>query len=481
MRALLPVLLFLPALARGQLLIRDEATSLGRPWTLSFLGAGVTCAGTGSGASRAVSCTIPGGGGGSGLPSDPSPCSAGQYVYDQNATGVLACRQVGYGELSGVPGAFTPAAHTHGGADVTSPVASANAATSASTANALAFDPANCLTAGWYAVGVTASGTAECTNAAVASATSASVALTASSASLADSANALATDLPLSKITDDATAGKCLLSGGAGGYPAWTACPAGTIADGSIAPAKLAPGVTTPDNTKFYRGDGTWQPDPPHNLMSGTHADTDFNPPSQHDTIVRDGNGKWVHLTLAACSGAGKALTYDTTTQTFGCNTIAGVGTMSRLTGTWTSSASANTLGIVGTGGVPLTSPTYGAGAPFSFWCAIRMTRPSTANQPRYGVQSSGTVTSINVTAYVGLAGTAPLRTENPYELTGLATASCAANCTNNVITGGRAAAMNDLIEGNGVMNAQGTLSIVMAPSAAAAHTAQIGSYCIWY
>jgi hypothetical protein len=31
------------------------------------------------------------------------------------------------------------------------------------------------------------------------------------------------------------------------------------------------------------------------------------------------------------------------------------------------------------------------------------------------------------------------------------------------------------------VMNASGTLSLVMAPSAAAANTAQIGSYCVWY
>jgi hypothetical protein len=33
--------------------------------------------------------------------------------------------------------------------------------------------------------------------------------------------------LPLAKITDDATSGRCLLSGGGGGDPAWTTCPGG--------------------------------------------------------------------------------------------------------------------------------------------------------------------------------------------------------------------------------------------------------------
>ena len=219
-----------------------------------------------------------------------------------------------------------------------------------------------------------------------------------------------------------------------------------------------------------------------HTLMGATHSDVDTGAAAQHDIIVRNGSSNWIHTGLPACTGAGKALTYDQSAQTFSCNTISGgSGTLTRLTGTWTSSGSANALGIVGTGGVPLTSPTYAAAAPFSFWCSVRMTRPSTANQPRYGVQSSGTITSMNTTLYIGLAGTAPARTEAISELTGLATANCAANCTASVTTGGRAAAMNDMIEGSGVMNAQGTLSIVMAPSAAAAHTAQIGSYCIWY
>lgn len=158
-----------------------------------------------------------------------------------------------------------------------------------------------------------------------------------------------------------------------------------------------------------------------------------------------------------------------------------GVGTLTRLTATWASSAVANTLGIVGAGGVPMTSPSYAAGAPYSGSCRILMTRPATTNQPRYGIQSSGTVTTANTYAVIGLAGTLPARTEALQSTNALATAGCAAGCTANVITGGAARVFTDTIEINGVMNATGTISLVMAPSAAAAHTAQIGSYCVWY
>jgi hypothetical protein len=109
------------------------------------------------------------------------------------------------------------------------------------------------------------------------------------------------------------------------------------------------------------------------------------------------------------------------------------------------------------------------------------MTRPSAVNQPRYGIQSSGTVTTANTYAVIGLAGTLPARTEALQSTNALATATCAAGCTANVITGGAARVFIDTIQIGGVMNATGTISLVMAPSAAAAHTAQIGSYCIWY
>jgi hypothetical protein len=154
---------------------------------------------------------------------------------------------------------------------------------------------------------------------------------------------------------------------------------------------------------------------------------------------------------------------------------------ISLTTAAWTSSAVASTLGIVGAGATPLTSPTYAAAAPFGFRCLLLTTRPSTTNQPRYGIQSSGTVTAIDATAVIGLAGTAPVRTTAMYDITALATASCAAGCTANVVTGGATRSFVDTVEGAGVMNASGTLSLVMAPSAAVAHTIKIGSNCIWF
>jgi hypothetical protein len=150
-------------------------------------------------------------------------------------------------------------------------------------------------------------------------------------------------------------------------------------------------------------------------------------------------------------------------------------------TATWASAATAGTLGIVGTGATPLTSPVYAAAAPFSFRCVVPLARPSAVNQPRYGIQSSGTVTTINTQVRIGLAGTAPAFTEALQMTTALATAACAAGCTASVVTGGAIRTFIDTIEGSGVMNASGTLSLVMAPSAAAAHTAQIGARCEWY
>jgi hypothetical protein len=45
--------------------------------------------------------------------------------------------------------------------------------------------------------------------------------------SLTGTATGYSGTLPLAQITDDGTSGKCLLSGGGGGDPAWTACPGG--------------------------------------------------------------------------------------------------------------------------------------------------------------------------------------------------------------------------------------------------------------
>jgi hypothetical protein len=86
-------------------------------------------------------------------------------------------------------------------------------------------------------------------------------------------------------------------------------------------------------------------------------------------------------------------------------------------------------------------------------------------------------VTRISFTTKVGLAATT--RTET--KLVAAMTANCAANCSTALTTGTLAQVMDDEIIGTGVMNASGTLSLYMAPSAAAANTAQIGSYCNWY
>lgn len=55
-----------------------------------------------SAATELVNSTVAGGsGGGSGLPSDPTACPGGQYVTDQNASGVLTCAQVAFSQISG--------------------------------------------------------------------------------------------------------------------------------------------------------------------------------------------------------------------------------------------------------------------------------------------------------------------------------------------------------------------------------------------
>lgn len=226
-------------------------------------------------------------------------------------------------------------------------------------------------------------------------------------------------------------------------------------------------------------------------LMADTAATA--LPPSKGGTGLTSifANQAWVGTaantvaakTLPSCSNATTSkLLYDNATQVFSCGTDqTGSGTMTRLTASWASSASSNALGVVGTGGVPMTSPTYSANAPFSVRCVIRTIRPATTNGPRYGLQTSGTFTALSATVSLGLAGTAPARTENTYELTTAATASCAAGCTAAITTGTLAQAFNDIIEATGQVGTSGTVSLVMAPSAAAANTAQIGSYCVWY
>ena len=243
-----------------------------------------------------------------------------------------------------------------------------------------------------------------------------------------------------------------VLHGNAAGQPSW-----GAVAVADLPPvtvAKGGTGQTTITTNQLYTGVGA-------------------------DTLAAK--------TLPSCSNATTSkLLYDTATQAWSCGTDqtgagAGVGTQTRLAATWASSATADTLGIIGTGTVPMTSPSYAAGAPYTGKCMILMTRPSTTNQPRYGIQSSGTVTTANTMVTIGLAGTLPARTAALQSTNALATAGCAAGCTANVVTGGAARVFMDIIDIAGVMNATGTISLIMAPSAAAAHTAQIGSHCVWY
>lgn len=56
-----------------------------------------------------------------GLPADPNACASGQYVIDQNIAGILACAQVQWSQLAGVPLTFPPAAHTHALSELTNP------------------------------------------------------------------------------------------------------------------------------------------------------------------------------------------------------------------------------------------------------------------------------------------------------------------------------------------------------------------------
>jgi len=187
--------------------------------------------------------------------------------------------------------------------------------------------------------------------------------------------------------------------------------------------------------------------------------------------------------TLPSCSNATTSkLLFDNATQTFSCGTdqtgAGGGGTMTRLTATWASSATANTLGIIGTGSVPMTSPTYAAAAPASFRCVISTTRPATTNGPRYGLTTSGTITRASWVSKKALIATTQVIAQ---VIVAPTTGTCTTGCDAAMTTGTLAQVLTDTIEGTVVMNATGTLSLQMAPSAAAANTAQIGSYCVWY
>lgn len=142
-------------------------------------------------------------------------CAAKQFVSAVGANGALTC-----GQPSDVTG-------------------------NAATASALAADPTDC-TLPNVALGINASGVAQCSqpsnvtgNAATATALATNPTACGSNLFVTDIADTgtltctqpsfsnLSGTLALSQLTDDATASKCLLSGGSGGDPAWTTCPSG--------------------------------------------------------------------------------------------------------------------------------------------------------------------------------------------------------------------------------------------------------------
>jgi hypothetical protein len=235
-----------------------------------------------------------------------------------------------------------------------------------------------------------------------------------------------------------------VLHGNAAGQPAWGAIVTADLP--TVAVSKGGSGLTTVAADQVY---------------VGTAA----------DTFTAKG--------IPACANATTSkLLYDTATHAWSCGTDQNAGgTMTRLTATWASSATANTLGIVGTGGVPMTSPTYAAAGVASFRCVMSVTRQATTNGPRYGLTTSGTITRASWVSHRGLlATTQTVAQVIVAPTTGTCTTGCDAALGTTV-----AQVMTDIIEGTVVMNATGTLSLQMAPQAAAALTAQIGSYCIWY
>jgi hypothetical protein len=99
------------------------------------------------------------GGGGSGLPADPSACSAGRFVTDQNASGVLTCAQVDYSNLSG-----TLPSHSHTDADIPNTITIDSAATCGTASLATDLDCAGCINPSvelGAAVGISEGGTGQ--------------------------------------------------------------------------------------------------------------------------------------------------------------------------------------------------------------------------------------------------------------------------------------------------------------------------------
>lgn len=148
MRALVAVVLLLPALALGQgveaerpLRVMDEGATKGWVWSLDFTGAGVTC----TAASGKATCSVSAGGGGGA----PTTATYVTQTPDATLSAEQALSLLSTGLLKVTTG--TGVLATAVAADVPTPVASASA---------LAANPANC-SAGQAPLGVDAAGAVE--------------------------------------------------------------------------------------------------------------------------------------------------------------------------------------------------------------------------------------------------------------------------------------------------------------------------------
>lgn len=217
-RALVLCALLAPAVAAAQPVVKDEGVSLGRVWSVDFVGSGVTCTGSGAGASRAARCSIPGGGsGGTVGPEGPAGPKG-----DTGATGSQGPQGIqGIQGPQGVQGIQGVKGDTGDVGPKGDPGLAGSTGPAGTTSWAGITDKPTTFTPVDAAAGTT--GGVRLAGDLGGTAASPTV------PGLAGKEPTITT-LPLAKIADDAVAGKCLLSGGAGD-PAWTTCPAGAIPD----------------------------------------------------------------------------------------------------------------------------------------------------------------------------------------------------------------------------------------------------------
>lgn len=267
----------------------------------------------------------------------------------------------------------------------------------ANTASALTANGTNCA-AGSYARGVDASGNAEnCTVAAGAGTVTNTGTLT--SGALIKGNGGV--DVSASGATISGSTITATLSGLASTATALAAdpadCGANTFAQSINASGTLtcaAVGLGTSDTT------GT---------LTVAKGGTGSAPGADDQLLVSDTTTSATWRTLTTCTGAGKAITYDTATNTFGCNTIAG---------TVSSVAQSFTGGLISVAGSPVTTSgtlaltvagTSGGIPYFSSGTTWASSSALTANLPVIGggagVAPSVGTRSGNTTAFVTTTG----------------------------------------------------------------------------